>query len=76
LLHSKLKAETESSKYLNYLVEDDLREIVENLEGNPGCMVVVMGEEGTTVELKEGKVVIESQPMSTSGLNYCRVVHS
>lgn len=28
----KLKTETEQKKYLNYLVEDDLREIMENIE--------------------------------------------
>jgi hypothetical protein len=54
----KLKAETEQKKYLNYLVEDDLREIMENIEEKPHSMLVVVAAEGATVEAKEGGIVI------------------
>lgn len=42
LVAQKLKQETEQKKYLNYLVEDDLREIMENIQQKPTSMLVVV----------------------------------
>lgn len=42
LMAQKLKTETEQKKYLNYLVEDDLREIMENIEEKPSSILVVL----------------------------------
>lgn len=49
LMAQKLKQETEEKKYLNYLVEDDLREIMDNIEQKPTSMLVVLAAEGATV---------------------------
>lgn len=42
MLTKQLKMETEQKKYLNYFVEDDLKEILGNLSEKPGSMIVVM----------------------------------
>ena len=42
LMAQKLKTETEQKKYLNYLVEDDLREIMQNIEEKPSSILVVL----------------------------------
>jgi hypothetical protein len=58
---------------LNYLVEDDLREIMDNIEEKPNSMLVVMAAEGATVEAKEGGIIIEKNPNSPISLSYCKV---
>lgn len=73
LVAGRLKAETEQKKYLNYLVEDDLREIMENIEEKPGSMMVVLAAEGTTIEAKGQQLVIEKGGPSPLALTYCRV---
>lgn len=73
LIAEKLKAETEQKKYLNYLVEDDLREIMENIEEKPASMMVVLAAEGTTIEAKGQQLIIEKASVSPIALTYCRV---
>jgi hypothetical protein len=73
LMAQKLKTETEQKKYLNYLVEDDLREIMENIEEKPSSILVVLAAEGATVEAKEGAIVIEKNQNSPIGLSYCKI---
>lgn len=73
LVADRLKAETEQKKYLNYLVEDDLREIMENIEEKPASMMVVLAAEGTTIEAKGQQLIIEKPTLSPIALTYCRV---
>jgi hypothetical protein len=40
------------------LVEDDLREIMGNIEEKPSSMMAIIASEGTTIEAKEGALVI------------------
>jgi transcription factor E2F3 len=73
LISQKLMHETEDKKYLNYLVEDDLREIMDNLEEKPASMLVVLATEGTTIEAKDGALIIEKSKAHPIGLSYCKV---
>ena len=36
-------------------------------------MIVINTNEGSTLELKEGKIIIESNPNTQIGLSYCHI---
>ena len=57
-LARQLVDETDHNSYLNYLLEDDLREIADNV-GEGRSIVVVTAQEGARVEAKEGKLVVQ-----------------
>ena len=66
-LKDRMALEAHQKRYLNYLTEEDLREMLEKVEGHPQSMLVVMAEEGTTFSTdKDGAVVIE-KPMEAPG---------
>jgi len=44
-----LKKEASKNKQLNFFLERDLREILENAEGNPGSMLVIKAMEGAVI---------------------------
>lgn len=45
-LTRNLKKEAEENRHLNYFTQEDLQDILGNIEGDPGSMVVIGGCEG------------------------------
>lgn len=67
-LARQLIDETHHNSYLNYLLEDDLREIADNV-GEGRSIVVVTAQEGARVEAKEGKLVVQGEV----AVSHCQV---
>lgn len=51
-------------------MEEDFREILDKAEGNPKSMMVVLAEEGASLEEREGAIIIEKPATSRESMNY------